>query len=323
MPKVVLLTGVSQFEGVRLAAQLAADPTVDRIIGVDARAPSPLDAARLGRTEFVQADIRSPIIARIIGQADVDTVVHNPGSPVGGTVGAMQLLAACQKSDAMRRLVVRSSTAVYGCSPCDAAVFTEQMSAREHPRDSHAKSAIEIESHVRGFGRRRPDVVTTVLRIANLIAPSTDTPLSRYFGQPVVATELGYDQRIQFVHEIDAIEVLRQAATEDHPGVFNVAGRGVLTLTQAIRRAGRLPLPLPGRLFAAMTRSGSAKTSPPVCNCVDVTKLVEEFPYEPEYTTAQAFAALLDAQRLHPVITDERLEQAERLVRSVIGGRLG
>ena len=84
-----------------------------------------------------------------------------------------------------------------------------------------------------------------MLRFANFMGPGVDSPLTRYFTQPVLPTVLGFDPRLQFVHEDDAVEVLRRMAEEDHPGTFNVAGDGVLLLSQCARRAGRPSLPLP------------------------------------------------------------------------------
>src|SRR5690606_38723314 len=55
-----------------------------------------------------------------------------------------------------------------------------------------------------------------------------------------------------FVHEDDGVEVLRRMATEDHPGTFNVAGDGVLLLSQCVRRAGQLSLPIPSPAFSVL-----------------------------------------------------------------------
>src|SRR5581483_4628106 len=161
MAKVVLITGVSRFLGTRLAAALADDPTVDRVIGIDTITPRRGDLPRLGRTEFVRADIRNPLIAKVIAQAHVDTFVHTPllASGPSGTgptrdlalVGTMQLLSACQKSDAVRRIVVRSTTAVYGAGPRDPAVFTEDMHVAGYPGNGYAKDAVEVEGYLRGF----------------------------------------------------------------------------------------------------------------------------------------------------------------------------
>ena len=267
-PSVVLVTGVSRFLGGHLAARLAANPDIDRVLGVDT-VPPPRDLLRrMGRAEFVRADIRNPLIAKVISQAAVDTVVHaslsaNPGSSGGRTVmkemnviGTMQLLAACQKAESVRRLVLKSTTAVYGSSSRDPAIFNESMTPKDLPRGGYAKDAAEIEGYLRGFARRRPDVAVTVLRFANFIGPRIDTVFTRYFALPVVPTVLGYDARVQLLHEEDGLAVLERATSENLPGVFNVAADGVLLLSQAIRRAGRVPLPVPtvavgplGRVF--------------------------------------------------------------------------
>ncbi|HEX6054627.1 MAG TPA: NAD-dependent epimerase/dehydratase family protein, partial [Intrasporangium sp.] len=72
MAKVVLVTGVSRYLGGLYARRLSAEPEVERILGVDVIPPRHL----IGRAEFVRADIRNPMIGRIIRQAGVDTVVH-------------------------------------------------------------------------------------------------------------------------------------------------------------------------------------------------------------------------------------------------------
>src|SRR6266508_2052695 len=190
MSRIVLVTGVSRYLGRRLAAQLAADPSIDRIVGVDTAPPSKADLARLGRTEFVRADIRNPLIAKVIAQATVDAVVHAS-------------VTATQRG---------------------AAVFVEDTPAKSPPRSGYSKDAVEVEGYVRGFSRRRPDISVTVLRFANFIGPTIDTPVTRYLALPVVPTAFGFDPRLQLLHEDDAIEVLRLATLGDHPGVFNVAG---------------------------------------------------------------------------------------------------
>jgi UDP-glucose 4-epimerase len=341
MTRVVLVTGVSRYLGSRLAGRLAADPGVDRVIGVDTIPPSRADLDLLGRTEFVRADIRNPLIAKVISQADVDTVVHasvtaTPHKAGGRTpmkemnvIGTMQLLAACQKSESVRRLVVKSTTAVYGTSPRDPAIFTEDMTAKSLPGSGYSKDAVEVEGYVRGFIRRRPDINVTLLRFANFIGPFIDTPLTRYFQLPVVPTAFGFDPRLQLVHETDAIEILRLAATSDRPGTFNVAGDGALMLSQAIRRAGRLSLPVPAPAVAfvgkTVRRSGMVDFSPEqmqflnfgrvVCNA----RLKSEFGYTPVYTTAEAFDSFLTGRPVEPVINPGVIRAAEALIAGLLG----
>ncbi len=339
-PAVVLVTGVSRPLGGRLAGLLAADPTIDRVVGVDTLPPPREVATLLGRTEFVRADIRNPLIAKVIAAADVDTVVHLSITALprgaGGrasmkemnVIGTMQLLAACQKAASVRRLVVKSTTAVYGSSSRDPALFTEETEPRALPRSGYAKDAVEVEGYVRGFARRRPDVAVGLLRFTNFIGPRIDSPLVRYLRLPVVPTVLGFDPRVQLLHVDDALEVLRRAAVSDTSGILNVGGAGVLLLSQLIRRAGLVPVPVPAPAVQlvgrAVRRSGLVDFSPEQVRflefgrVVDTTRLREDFGYVPRYTTAEAFDDFLRARSVPPPVQPAVVERVERGLLDVV-----
>ncbi|MPR00487.1 NAD-dependent epimerase/dehydratase family protein [Modestobacter sp. I12A-02628] len=321
-PAVVLVTGVSRWLGGALAGELAADSSIERVIGVDTVPPSPEVLRRLGRTEFVRADIRNPLIGKVITGASVDTVVHmnisaTPGGSGGRTsmkelnvIGTMQLLAACQAAPSVRRLVLKSTSAVYGASSRDPAVFTESMQARRVPGGGFAKDSLDIEGYVRSFARRRPDVDVAVLRFTNFIGPRIDSLLTTFFRMPLVPTALGYDARVQLLHEDDALAVLTRATTQDFTGTVNVGGDGTLLLSQAIRRVGRVPVPLPTPAMGSigrLTRGGSLVDYSPeqmrflnFGRVVDTTVLREEFGYTPRYTTVAALADF--ARTVQPVV---------------------
>lgn len=343
-PSVVLVTGVSGFLGGHLAARLAADPEIDRVLGVDTVPPGRDLLRHMGRAEFVRADIRNPLIAKVISGAAVDTVVHasvsaGPASSGGRTamkemnvIGTMQLLAACQKATSVRRVVLKSTTAVYGSSSRDPALFDEAMTPKEMSSGGYGKDAAEIEGYLRGFARRRPDVDVTVLRFANFIGPRIETVLTRYFALPVVPTVLGYDARVQLLHEEDALAVLHRAATENLPGAFNVAADGVLMLSQAIRRAGRLPLPVPnpavgvvGRIFRSARIVDFSPEQMRFLNfgrVVDTRRLREGFGFSPRWTTAQAFDDYVRGKALQRYMSgalvdgvEDRVMAAARVIR--------
>ncbi|MEJ7705497.1 MAG: NAD-dependent epimerase/dehydratase family protein [Geodermatophilaceae bacterium] len=226
-------------------------------------------------------------------------------------IGTMQLLAACQQAPSLRRLVVKSTTAVYGSTPRDPAKFTEAMEPRAQPSAGYAKDAMEIEGYVRGFARRRPDVGLTMLRFTNFIGPKVESVLSEYFSMPVVPTALGFDPRLQLLHEDDALAVLLRAAEQDLPGTFNVGADGVLLLSQAIRRAGRIGLPDTGHRRRARRPGRSVR--PRMLDytpeqrrflhhgrVVDTTKLTTEFGYTPRFSTLEAFDDFVRGRALVP-----------------------
>jgi UDP-glucose 4-epimerase len=345
----VLVTGVSRYLGAHLAARLVDDPQVTQVIGVDTSAPTGTLAALLGdRVEVITGDVRTTV--GVVGDRDVDAVVHmgvlsNPGK--GGRpamkehniIGTMQLLAACQAAPSVRTFVVRSSTAAYGASFRDPAVFTESTPPTLMPRGGFAKDIIEVEGYVRGFARRRPDVTTTVLRLAPFVGADADTTLTRYFTLPAVPTVFGRDPRLQFIHVEDALEILVRATVGQSKGTFNVAGPGVIALSQAIRRAGRIGLPViePGMsAFAAFVKaSGIGDFSLDQLDLfvhgrvVDISKLVTVFGFTPRSTEVafddfvrgrgvhgSGFAALLhpDAIAATEAAIFERVRALRRLV---------
>ncbi|MEK8143792.1 NAD-dependent epimerase/dehydratase family protein [Streptomyces sp. M10(2022)] len=269
------------------------------------------------------ADIRQPAIARVLAQHSVDTVVHLDvsGKALGSggrtavketnVIGTMQLLGACQKSPTVRRLVIKSSTSVYGSAPRDPAVFTETtrpVAAQRWLRQGRGRG----RGYVRGFARRRPDVAVCVLRFANILGPEPDSPLADYLALPVLPTVFGYDPRLQFVHEDDVIEVLGIAAREPrrgtlNSGTFNIAGDGVLLLSQCSRRLGRPTVPV---LLPAVTWVGSALRTIGMTDfspeqirllthgrVVSTVQMRETLGFCPEFTTAETFAEFALSRR--------------------------
>lgn len=311
MGRVVLVTGVAgDLPGTiarRLAEMATAGDRIDKVVGVDVTAP----AGELDGVKFVRADIRTPVIGKVMAVEEVDTVVHmNLGPSMRNTgmrggakeinvIGTMQLLAACQRLSGVRKIVVRSTAAVYGTSPRDPAMFRESDSARAGTRSGYPKDAVEVESYVRGFSRRRPETLITTLRFATLLSRRVATPMANYLRSPVLPTVLGYDPRLQFVHESDAVNVLERSVVLDRPGTFNVSGGGIMLLSQIARRLGKPTMPLPQLGFSPALRRILRQVGTDVPaefvrhltygRVVDTAALHEIFGYEPRYSTEETF----------------------------------
>ncbi|MGO4200751.1 NAD-dependent epimerase/dehydratase family protein [Rhodococcus sp. TAF43] len=340
-PKVVLVTGASRFPGGFLVARLAQEPGIERVIAVDAVSPSKDMMRRMGRAEFVRADIRNPLIGKVIRGADVDTVVHAATvaqAPKSGSraamkdmnvIGAMQLFAVCQKAPTVRKVVLRSASAVYGGSPKDPAKFTEEMGARRPPQGAWARDCIEIEGYARGLGRRRPDIAVSILRLGPLMGPRLHGWVARYLSSPIVPSILGRDARMQLLHEEDALAALSRATLTGPAGTFNVAGDGAVMMSQAIRRAGRVEVPMPFSLFRSAGRAlmGSQMRSFTReqldyfhfgCG-LDTTRMRAELGFEPRWTTMEALDDFVRGTGLTPVIRPEWIDRAESTVLALAG----
>ncbi|MCW2709996.1 MAG: NAD-dependent epimerase/dehydratase [Marmoricola sp.] len=340
MGQVVLVTGVAGDLGRRFAAQLSRSPEIERVIGVDVVPPR----GDLAGADFVRADIRNPVIAKVIVRERIDTVVHTSvqatQAAAGGrmstkelnVIGTMQLLAACQQAPDVRKLVLKSSGAFYGASNRDPAMFTEDMTAKRLPGGGFAKDVNEVESYTRGFARRRPDVDVTTLRLANVIGPQITSAMTGYFRLPVIPTVLGFNPRLQLLHENDALDALEHATTSNVTGTYNVAGDGVITLSQAIRRLGRLAVPMPAAAVpafgSAFRKRRYADFSPGYVayltygRGLDTGRMRSMLGFEPSFTTARAFADFATA--LAPGVLDpQRVRATEAALMGALTARGG
>src|ERR671935_2578875 len=138
MARRILITGVSGYWGGELARRLEQSEEFEYIAGLDTRPPS----ASLERTEFIRADIRNPLISKLLPETGVDTVVHSdvllapePGKGPQqlhdiNVIGSLQLLAACEQADTVDTIIVRGSAAIYGAEPNAPEFFTEGMARR-------------------------------------------------------------------------------------------------------------------------------------------------------------------------------------------------
>lgn len=333
-PKVVLVTGACRFLGGYLTARLVQNPAIEHVIAVDAIAPSKDLLRRMGRAEFVRADIRNPFIAKVIRNGDVDTVVHAAAASYaprsGGratlkelnVMGAIQLFAACQKAPSVRRVILKSTSEVYGSSSRDPVLFTEDGGARRAPAGGFARDSIDIEGYARGLARRRPDIAVTILRLANMIGPAMDTALSRYLAGPVVPSVLGRDARLQLLHEQDALGALERATVAGRAGTFNIGGSGIIMMSQAIRRSGRVALPVPLSALAAVDSLLRRATSYTELDreqlkylsygrVMDTARMHNDLGYNPKWTTAEAFDDYVRGRGLTPIVDPKWVRSLE------------
>ena len=315
-----MITGVSGYWGTQLARQLERSDEFEYIAGIDVRPP----AADLARTEFIRADIRNPVISTLLPQARVDTVVHSDvllaSEPGKGpkqlhdinVIGSLQLLAACEKADTLETIVVRGSAAIYGAESNAPDFFTEDMARRFPPRTRFQRDIGELENYFATFARRFPEITVTTLRYQPTLGPEVDSALTRYLRGPAVPVQMGFDPRLQFIHDEDAVLALEAAVRNPVRGPVNVAGEGSISLIRLLRLAGKLPIPVPGPALEGtiglVRRFGSAELPPEVLPwlrwglTIDTRRLIEEVGFRPRSTVeaVEDFVRGMRGRRLLP-----------------------
>lgn len=314
-PGVVGVTGIHGWLGSRLLARLGRGAGV-RVVGLDLRRPM-----RMGeRARFARVDLTEPTadgaLARILEKERVEVLVHaafrdDPTPDVEQdheleTIGSLHVMHACAAAK-VKRLVVASSTMLYGPHPDNPNFLGESHPLRGHP-DAHAvRDRVEMESLLAEWAQRHPDVEVTVLRSCWIFGPELWNRVVAYFALPVVAVPLGYDPLMQLVHEEDALRAFEQAALRPHPGVYNVVGSGVLPLSTLLRLAGKRALRLPSTLLYRLAYFPSqGQTGDPPAAFYDYLRYLwvadgrkgwDAFG-EPHYSTKEAWISFVSSRRM-------------------------
>jgi len=321
MSRRVLVTGLGTFWGGRVAQALEADPTVDVIVGLDTTEPT----VELERTEYVRVDANYSILSRIVKATAVDTIVHtflvmDPTQITAramheiNVIGTMNLFAAASAAGStVRNVVVKSATLVYGCTPQDPTWFREDAVPSEPLHSPVERSLDQVEAYVRDFAEDNPHVNVSLLRFANVIGQEIVTPLTRALQLPMVPSILGFDPRFQFVHEDDVIRSILYVLGHNLPGIYNVAGDGLLPWSEVARICGKrtFPLPpfvsplmlLPARLAGLVDLPEEYLTLLRYGRGVDNRRL-QRAGFDYRYTSAQAVRAFVEASRLRQTVGD-------------------
>jgi UDP-glucose 4-epimerase len=317
--KRILITGLSTYWGGRLAQALEAFPEVEAVIGVDNEEPQ----VELTRTEYVKVGAQHALLRRVVEAAEIDTVVDtrlvvdsattsSSKAHENNVMGTMNILAACTGSDSpVRKVVFKSSTHYYGSHQDDPAFFDETMRRPHPPRTGIERDIVEAESSLTEFAERHPETAVTILRFANVLGPDVETSHIKLFSLPVVPMILGFDPRYQFVHEDDVVHALEHAVGHRVPGVYNVAGDGVLALSEVAGLLGKpyapvLP-PWGTGLATSVLRRLGLEIPPENLNQMRFGRGVDNRRYKAagfhyQHTSRETALKLGEHLRLHPVV---------------------
>ena len=318
-PRRVLVTGLGTFWGGRVAQALESDPSVEVIVGLDTTEPT----VELERTEYVRVDANYSILSRIVRATQVDTIIHtflvvDPTQMSRramheiNVIGTMNLFAAASSpASTVRNVIVKSSTMVYGCAPEDPVWFTEDTPRSRPPRMPIERSLDAVESYVRDFAEDNPHINVALMRFSNVIGAEIETPLTRLLKLPIVPSVFGFDPRFQFVHEDDVIRSILFAFDHDLPGVFNVAGDGLLPWSEVAKLCAKRTIALPpigSTLLTSPFRTFGVVDVPDEYDGllrygrgVDNSRL-KNFGFRYDYTSAEAVQAFIEAHRLRQTV---------------------
>jgi len=316
----IAIIGISGFLGSALLQALEKDPRYPRVIAIDRKLPSfTTKKAKIYRFDMAET-LADSKIAEIFRKENVQQVVHTafPTTPMHDeaeahelqSVGTMYLLNA-SKAVGIKKLVVASTTDVYGAHATNPNYLSEKHPLRGGNKSRFIRDKIDAENQILKFDRRNPNTIVTILRPCTVLGPRTRTFKTTFLQRPAVFTVMGYDPLMQFVHEKDVLRALRKVIDEDHPGIFNIVGKGVLPLSQVLRLNGKIGIPVPSPLLYPIAQLlWYSDIFPAPASHLDFlkylcvaegTKAEKKMKFTPKFTSREALLSFIGSERLRKV----------------------
>lgn len=316
---VIAITGANTFLGQRLLRRLQARGDFTLVV-VDVKRPQELAKEH----KFYKVDLTQPtadaVLADIFKREQVDTVVHmafmsNPSRNQTyahelEVIGTLNLLHAAAEVK-LRKLVVRSTTMVYGAHPSNPNFLTEDMPLKPPRHYRFIRDKGEVEELLARHRKKHPETCVTVLRMCTILGPTVRNHVTDYLRRPVATTLLGYDPLFQLVHENDVIDAFELAIDHDHSTAFNIVGPGVLPLSTILKLAGRVSVPLAHPFAYPMVQAAWLAGLSPVPGphldyirylwVADGDKAQRLLGFKPRHSTRETIEGFAGVQRLRDV----------------------
>jgi nucleoside-diphosphate-sugar epimerase len=327
----VAVTGPTGEIGTSVVEALEREPRVERVLGMARR---PFDPAGRGwaKTTYRRGDVldRAAVEGLV---ADADVVVHLAFLIMGShaetartnLTGARNVFEATVDAARPGRLVYASSVAAYGYHAENPTPLTEDVPTRGSPEHYYSRQKAESEVLLREV-TDGSDVEVYVLRPCIVAGPNAtlladSMPWNRA-GRTVSAVLRSGGRvspllrplvpdpgvPVQLVHPHDVASAVTAAVLgRGSPGAYNLAGAGEVSLGEVARALGGRGVPVPRGLTAATSGvlahlplvPALAEWVHPVRTSMvmDTSRATRELGWVPEYTSAEALAAMAEAVR--------------------------
>ncbi|HEX4394029.1 MAG TPA: NAD-dependent epimerase/dehydratase family protein [Mycobacterium sp.] len=319
----VAVTGPTGEIGISTIEALEGHPDVAWIIGMARRSFSPTERG-WSKTEYRQGDIldRDAVNALV---DDVDVVVHLAFIIMGsrkesarinleGTRNVFEATVAARRP---RRLVYTSSVAAYGYHADNPTPITEDASPRGSPEHYYSEQKAVCEAALSEI-TAGTSLEVFVLRPCIVAGPNAPMladampwnqlpdPVRRLTRSLRLPKPLFPDPGtpLQLVHHDDVASAVALATTTTSApaGAYNIAGDGVLSMSEIADALGARPIKVPRTAAVAASKVVSRLPFVPsalewlhagrTSVVMDVSKAKEKLQWQPKYSAAETLSAL-------------------------------
>lgn len=233
--KVVAVTGASGYIGSKLLECLELEPGLRKIVAFDI---NPLQRP-IHNIAFYRKNVSDPIDDEL-NDYDVTTLVHLAFNPYRSASRRemneireenLETLRAVMASCARTRvthLIYLSSHTVYGSHSDNPIPILDDAPMRPSTNDHNAFDKQYCEILLQEFSQAQSDIKVTVLRSCTVLGSGSDKAAIDTYFKPWLLGITAYNPPLQFVYDADLARVMSIFVQREIPGIFNVAGDGIV-----------------------------------------------------------------------------------------------
>ncbi len=263
----VMVTGATTPVGCQLVHRLLGDPSIKRVlaIGLEPHAATFLPPhpklsymnVDLTRTRGIRSLLFGP--ARDLGvEAIIHTAQHRKATDRGRKVRLLNvessraLLELSEEHPTIKRFILRSYIDVYKIE-----MHLPTMIEENHPLNisrglsQWVRDRVEADLTVCSRMGLSP-LHITVLRFAECLGENIGSQLYDYLCSRVCFRPLGFNPMINVITIRDMVEAFTLSLRSKGQGVYNIPGKDTLPLSDIIKNAGRLSVPVPGTMLSTL-----------------------------------------------------------------------
>lgn len=159
-------------------------------------------------------------------------------------LGTQKLLDLCRKY-CVRQVIVLSTYFVYGASPYNPALITEDFPLKASELTMDLVDSVELENLATIYLWKHPELNITILRPCNIAGPGVLNSMSLLLSRSIAPVLMGFSPMMQFIHVEDMAKAIQLAFEKNQPGIYNVTTADWVAYQKALRQCGCTLLPIP------------------------------------------------------------------------------
>jgi len=305
----VLITGGAGYIGTKTLEVLSKEKNRPlKIISVDIQSPS--DDKKIDGVTYLQEDVRSPNIRKIIKENGIEAVIHLASivTPPKGMArefmysvdveGTENVLKGCIENG-VKQIIITSSGAAYGYYPDNPKWIHEDDAVRGNKEFAYSDHKRIVEEMLAEYRKTNPELKQLILRPGTIFGKDVNNQISNLFEGRVILDLKDSDSRFIFILDRDVAKIIVKGLVERKEGIYNLAGTGALDMGEIAKILHKPlirlnPLVVQSALWLLnkfkLTVYGPEQVNflryrPVLSN----EKLIKEFGYTPEMTSKEVF----------------------------------